>query len=139
MTKYTEQSLIDKLGLTPDMSTFFSHAPTEYFEALGQRHLTYRPDDDGVFVFIHAFFTDKAQLEASGSILTSKLADNGMLWVSWPRLSGHGGQAKQASGVKTDITEQDLRDVLLPLGVVDVKVCAVTDVWSGMKFVWRKT
>ena len=121
--------LNEKLGLRDEMSTFFSHAPIEYFEALGQRHMTFRPDDDGVFEFIHAFFTDKAQLEASGGILTSKLADKGILWVSWP---------KKASGVKTDITEQDLRDILLPLGVVDVKVCAVTDVWSGLKFVWRK-
>lgn len=129
MDTTSEKSLKEKLGLADGMSTFFSHAPTEYFEALGQRHLTHRPDDDGVFDFIHAFFTDKAQLEASGSILTSKLADKGMLWVSWP---------KKTSGVKTDIAEQDLRDVFLPLGVVDNKVCSVTDVWSGLKFVWRR-
>lgn len=130
MAGYSDKPLKEKLGLQEDMSTFFSHAPTEYFEALGQRHLTHRPDDDGVFDFIHAFFTDKAQLEASSHILVSKLAEDGMLWVSWP---------KKPSGVMTDITEQDLRDFLLPLGVVDTKVCAVTEVWSGLKFVWRKS
>lgn len=128
MSNHNDQSLKSKLGLKDGMSTFFSHAPPEYFEALGQRHLTFRPDDDGVFEFIHAFFTEKVQLEASSHILTSKLADKGMLWISWP---------KAALGEKTDITDQDLRDVLLPLGVVDVKVCAVTEVWSGLKFVWR--
>jgi len=154
MTGYSEKSLPEKLGLKDGMSTFFSHAPTEYFEALGQRHLTFRPDDDGVFEFIHAFFTDKVQLEASSSILVSKLADNGMLWVSWPRsrssndksvdlqtdktLEGsQRGRPKKTSNLKTDISEQDLRDILLPLGVVDTKVCAVTEVWSGLKFVWR--
>ena len=58
-----------------------------------------------------------------------ELADDGMLWVSWP---------KRASGVKIDLSEQDLRDALLPLGVVDTKVCAVDDTWSALKFVWRK-
>lgn len=128
MAGYSDKSLKDKLGLKDEMSTFFSHAPSEYFEALGERHAAFRPDDDGVFDFIHAFFSEKDQLQASAGVLTSKLADKGMLWVSWP---------KQTSGVKTDLTEQDLRDALLPLDVVDVKVCAVTDVWSGLKFVWR--
>lgn len=130
MASCSDKSLKEKLGLEDGMSTFFAHAPTEYFEVLGQRHLTHRPDDDGVYDFIHAFFTEREQLVASAYILTSKLADKGMLWVSWPR---------KISGVKTDITEQDLRDVLLPLGVVDTNVCEVTDIWSGLKFVWRKT
>lgn len=126
---YSDKSLKDKLGLKAEMSTHFSHAPSEYFEALGGSVYSHRPDDDGTYDFIHAFFTEKAQLEASAPILVSKLSDHGMLWVSWP---------KQSSRVKTDIAEQDLRDILLPLGVVDTKVCAVTDVWSGLKFVWRK-
>lgn len=129
MAEYSDKSLKEKLGLKDEMSTFFSHAPTEFFDALGQRHLTFRPDDDGVFEYIHAFFIDKDQLEASSQVLVSKLADDGMLWISWP---------KKSSGTQTDITEQVLRDILLPLGVVDTKVCAVTEVWSGLKFVWRR-
>ncbi len=130
MTEDSNKSLKEKLGLKEGMSTHFSHAPTEYFDEIGGNVFSHRPDDDGVFDFIHAFFTEKDQLIASSQILVSKLADNGMLWISWP---------KKSSGVKTDISDQDLRDILLPLGVVDVKVCAVTDIWSGLKFVWRKT
>ena len=130
MAGYSEKSLKEKLGLKAGVSAHFSHAPVEYFEKLGLRAAPNRgADGDGVYDFIHAFFTEKAQLEASSHILVSKLAEGGLLWVSWP---------KQTSGVKTDISEQDLREVLLPLGVVDVKVCAVTEVWSGLKFVWRR-
>ena len=58
------------------------------------------------------------------------LRQGGILWISWP---------KKLSGVKTDISEQNLRDVLLPLGWVDTKVCAISDIWSGLKFLRRKT
>ena len=129
MTGYSDKSLKDKLGLKEGMSSHFSHAPVEYFEELGLRAAPNRgADEDGVYDFIHAFLR-KSSAEASSHILVSKLAEGGFLWVSWP---------KQTSGVKTDITEQDLRDVLLPLGVVDNKVCAVSDIWSGLKFVWRR-
>jgi hypothetical protein len=122
-----EASLKDKLGLKDDMSTYFGHAPIEYFEALGHRTQTHRPDDDGMFEFIHSFFTEKAQLESSSSILVSKLADNGMLWISWPN---------EAYGTRTDITEQELKDIFLPLGVVDVDSCKITENWDAVKFVW---
>ncbi len=128
MSSYSDKSLKDKLGLKDGMSTYFAHAPAEYFATLGERHLTHRPDEEGMYDFIHAFFTEKEQMSASSLILVSKLADKGALWVSWP---------KKSSGESTDITEQDLRDIFLPLGVVDVKVVAITDVWSGLKFVWR--
>ena len=63
-------------------------------------------------------------------ILVSKLATNGLMWISWPKMSVR-------KDISSDITEQDLRDTFLPLGVVDVEVCAVTELWSGLKFVWR--
>lgn len=128
MAGYSDKSLQEKLGFKDGMSTYFAHAPAEYFEALGHRTFTHRPDEDGMYDFIHAFFTEKEQMSASSQILVSKLADRGALWISWP---------KKSSGESTDISEQDLRDIFLPLGVVDTKVCAVTDVWSGLKFVWR--
>lgn len=62
--------------------------------------------------------------------LRTKLAPAGTLWVSWP---------KKASGVKTDVTEDTIREVALPLGFVDVKVCAVDEIWSGLKLMIRKT
>jgi hypothetical protein len=77
----------------------------------------------------HWFETSRARLEGGIQMMASGLKPDGMLWISWP---------KKASKVPTDITEDVLREVILPLGLVDVKVCAVDDVWSGLKFMWRK-
>lgn len=77
--------LAETLGLKEGMTTYFAHAPAEYFELLEHRTYTHRPDEDGTFQFIHAFFIEKDQLEASIGILASKLADDGVLWVSFPK------------------------------------------------------
>lgn len=74
--------------------------------------------------FVHLFVTRRADLEKRLVTLRKKLADAGVLWVSWP---------KKASGVATDVTEDTIREVALPLGFVDVKVCAVDETWSGLK------
>jgi hypothetical protein len=79
--------------------------------------------------FIHQFARRRTELETAFPRLAKALADDGALWISWP---------KKASGVETDVTEDVLREVGLPLGLVDVKVCAVDHVWSGLKFVRRK-
>ncbi|TYB45370.1 DUF3052 family protein [Actinomadura chibensis] len=76
-----------------------------------------------------AFFRELGDLAAEGPDLVTDLADHAMLWIAWPR---------RAAGHVSDITENDLRDVFLPLGVVDVKVAALGDDWSGLKFVRRK-
>ncbi|HEY5721356.1 MAG TPA: hypothetical protein VIT45_03450 [Allosphingosinicella sp.] len=77
----------------------------------------------------HLFVTERAVLAARARALLPLLARDGFLWVSWP---------KKASKVETDITEDVIRDVALPLGLVDVKVCAVDATWSGLKLVIRK-
>lgn len=77
--------LAEILGLKPGMSTYFAHAPKEYFDLLGHKTYTHRPDDDGTYQFIHGFFTEKDRLEASFGILASKLADDGVLWLSTPK------------------------------------------------------
>jgi hypothetical protein len=77
----------------------------------------------------HVFVTRCAELEEAIGRLLPRLARDGFLWVSWP---------KKASKVPTDITEDTIRDVALPLGLVDVKVCAVDDTWSGLKLVIRR-
>jgi hypothetical protein len=77
----------------------------------------------------HIFHTNAAKLEADLEALRPKLAPDGMIWVSWP---------KKAAKVDTDITEDVIRAVALPMGYVDVKVCAVDEVWSGLKLVIRK-
>lgn len=79
--------------------------------------------------YVHWFETRRDALEANLMTIVSRLKADGMLWVSWP---------KKSSKVPTDITEDVLRAVILPTMLVDVKVCAVDDVWSGLKFMWRK-
>jgi hypothetical protein len=79
---------------------------------------------------IHGFTTSRAVLEANARPLMEMIARDGMIWISWP---------KKASKVLTDITEDVIRDVMLPIGLVDVKVAAVDAVWSGLKLVIRKT
>ncbi len=79
--------------------------------------------------FIHQFARLRIELEAAFPRAAKALADDGMLWVSWP---------KQTSNLPTDLTEDVVRAVGLPLGLVDVKVCAVDEIWSGLKFVRRK-
>ena len=77
---------------------------------------------------VHVFVTEAAALAATLAQLRGLLAPNGMVWVSWP---------KQASKVATDISEDRIRALALPMGFVDVKVCAVDAVWSGLKLVIR--
>ena len=77
----------------------------------------------------HIFVTSGGELEAKLNRLMPLLSPVGMIWVSWP---------KRASKVRTDITEDVIRDICLPMGLVDVKVCSVDDIWSGLKLVIRK-
>ena len=78
----------------------------------------------------HLFVTKRAVLEKSLSAFRGQLAQTGFVWVSWP---------KKASKVETNVTEDVIREIALPLGFVDIKVCAVSDVWSGLKLVIRRS
>jgi hypothetical protein len=78
----------------------------------------------------HVFVTKKVELAELLSRLRAVLAPDGVIWVSWP---------KKASGVATDVTEDGVREICLPVGLVDIKVCAVDAVWSGLKLVIRKS
>ncbi|MEO7220956.1 MAG: DUF3052 domain-containing protein, partial [Devosia sp.] len=86
-------------------------------------------DGEPGYDFIHGFTASRATLEANAKPLMDNIARDGTIWISWP---------KKASKVATDITEDVIRDVVLPIGLVDVKVAAVDDVWSGLKLVIRK-
>jgi len=79
---------------------------------------------------VHVFCREAAVLKKKLEQLRKQLALDGIIWVSWP---------KKASGVQTDITEDTVRGCALPLGLVDIKVCAVDEVWSGLKLVIRKS
>ena len=79
--------------------------------------------------FVHVFATARAQLEQRLRALRDTLTPTGVIWVSWP---------KKSAKVPTDITEDTIRSIALPLGFVDVKVCAVDETWSGLKLVIRR-
>jgi hypothetical protein len=79
--------------------------------------------------FVHIFIKNRSELTKRLFILREKVADTGIVWVSWP---------KRASRMATDLTEDVVRAVALPLGFVDVKVCAVDEIWSGLKLVVRR-
>jgi hypothetical protein len=127
---YSGKSLVDKLGIKPSYRMALIDAPPEFPSGLGKL-----PDDIDIVSenakdldFI-LFFADRAQtLEKKLPRAIQRLQQAGMLWIAWP---------KKSSRVPTDITEDAIRRIALPLGVVDVKVCAITDVWSGLKLVRR--
>ena len=127
---YSGTPLVAKLGVKPGMRVAIRHAP-EDFRAL----LAPWPEGAHIVGPGHApldmimLFVDCAQrLEGAFARAAALLTPAGMLWIAWP---------KRASGVPTDLTEDRVREIGLAAGLVDVKVCAVTEVWSGLKFVRR--
>ncbi len=130
-TGYSGTPLAKKLGLRAGQRAWFADMPdsvrTEIDpEAIGLILLDAAGPGTEV---AHVFVSARADLERHIGVLRERLAPDGMLWVSWP---------KKASKVPTDITEDVIRAVALPTGLVDVKVCAVDEIWSGLKLVVRK-
>jgi len=130
MAGYSHRSLVDKLGIKHGASVLILEAPSGYAKTLGRlpKGVAVAKAPKPGLDFIHLFTTKRADLERRFGALQAALAPAGMLWVSWP---------KKASGVSTDVTEDVVRDVALAGGLVDVKVCAVDDTWSGLKLVRR--
>jgi len=127
---YSGKPLVDKLGVKAGHRMALIDAPLEFPAGLGKL-------PDGVEIAgerakeldLILLFADRAQtLGKKMPDAIERLTQAGMLWIAWP---------KKSSGVATDITEDVIRRIALPLGVVDVKVCAITDVWSGLKLVRR--
>ena len=130
MAGYSGKPLVAKLGIKEGSTIAIVNAPRGYDRVLGKLppRVNRKPTAAGPLDFIQ-FFTDmKRELERRFPALERALAPAGMLWISWP---------KQASGVATDLTEDVIRAIGLGHGLVDVKVAAVDDVWSGLKFVRR--
>jgi hypothetical protein len=131
MAGYSKTPLAQKLGIKAGTKVVAMGAPPNYRQWLA-------PLPEGVSLgetaiagsaFVHLFVSERRTLEKELKKLRQLLADVGVLWVSWP---------KKSSGVTTDITEDVIRDVCLPLGFVDVKVCAVDETWSGLKLMIRR-
>jgi len=130
MVGYSATPLLKKLGIKPGFDVAFVNAPENFVEQLdlpsevNVRSLSKARDLD----FILFFVKSQRILTTAFAQYPLKIKPNGMFWVSWP---------KKTSGVQTDVTENIVRDIGLAAGLVDVKVCAIDDVWSGLKFVYR--
>jgi uncharacterized membrane protein len=120
-----------KLGLTPQARVRVLDAPGDYAALVGAEPGTIAlVGARAGYDFAHVFALSAAKLAADVLALSKTLPADGVIWVSWP---------KKASKVATDVTEDTVRAVALPLGLVDVKVCAIDAIWSGLKLVWRRT
>lgn len=128
---YSGKPLFEKLGVKADATLVVVNAPKDYKALLEGPPPSVRITSTVGREprMVHLFCSSVADLKKRLADLTARLARDGMIWVSWP---------KKTSRVPTDITEDRIREVAFPLGLVDVKVCAVSDVWSGLKLVIRK-
>ncbi len=125
---YSGKPLSAKLGLKPGMSCLVVRAPDDYLALLdGAEGITFV--QNGVADMVHLFCKDRADLEAGIAAALSAAMEGGMVWISWP---------KKSSSHFVDLTEDGIREVVLPTGWVDVKVCAVDGDWSGLKFLRRR-
>lgn len=131
MAGYSGKSLAGKLSLTDGQRVWWQNMPKQVraaIEADGLRLKIVRtpvaPLDAA-----HVFVRNRADLRQAIASVRGVLAQDGFVWVSWP---------KKSSGVATDVTEDTVREVALPTGLVDVKVCAVDEVWSGLKLMIRR-
>lgn len=127
---YSGTPLAKKLGLKMGQRAIAVNAPPQYYKLLVglPTEFCFETRVSGTFDFIHVFVTKRAELIRRLGPLKQKLAYNGLLWVSWP---------KKTSALFRDLGENEVRDVGLATGLVDVKVCAIDDDWSGLKFVYR--
>jgi len=129
MAGYSATPLLKKLGLRENHVIYTYHAPEKYFNWLAPlpRGVVKKNKGEG-FDFIHVFVMRQQEFEKEFTKGMKNLKKDGMLWVSWP---------KKASKIPTTLDENVIRNFGLEQGLVDVKVCAVDDVWSGLKFVFR--
>jgi hypothetical protein len=130
-TGYSGKTLAQKLGIKSWGRVKTRNAPANYQQLLGPlpNDVLVSPRVRKPVDFVHVFAIARAQLVAELKRALTEIEQDGAVWVSWP---------KMASGVRTDITEDVIRAVALPMGLVDVKVCAVDQTWSGLKLVIRK-
>ena len=131
MAGYSKTPLAQKLGIKTGTKVAALAAPAGYQKWLAPlpAGVLFTNKADPGSSFVHLFATERRTLAKELKRLRKLLDDAGVLWISWP---------KKASGVTTDITEDVVRQVCLPLGFVDVKVCAVDETWSGLKLMIRR-
>ena len=131
MVGYSGTPLVKKLGIKEDDKLYVKNSPVDYESLLG--NLPDRAElktrlGNGID-FVHIFTKSRSELSQFLPKAKDAIVSNGMIWVSWP---------KKASKIKTDVTEDVIREICLPMDLVDIKVCAINTIWSGLKLVIRK-
>jgi hypothetical protein len=127
---YSGKPLVTKLGIKAGHRIAIVSSPALFrLEGLPDAVRSLGPSARNLDVVL-LFVMSRTELARGFKRETARLAEGGMLWVAWP---------KKSSGVKTDVTEDGIREVVLPAGWVDVKVCAVDETWSGLKIVRRRS
>ncbi|MBS1771971.1 MAG: DUF3052 family protein [Bacteroidetes bacterium] len=126
MAGYSGTPLIKKLGIKAGNKIKVINAPENYFNLIGDLPEDVMTDKRGVQNLIHVFAKGQSEIEKALVKYKKEIVQDGMIWISWP---------KKSSGIVTDITEDTIRNAGLAIGLVDVKVCAIDDIWSGLKFV----
>jgi hypothetical protein len=126
---YSNRSVQEKLGLRTSMKYAILHPPEGYEKTLGMPFQESNlPVTGDQMDFIQYFVTDFIELEKAFTILKKTLNKKGMLWIAWP---------KKSQGLETNLSEDEVRRVGIRHHMVDIKVCAIDEVWSGLKFVYR--
>jgi hypothetical protein len=125
---YSGSPLAKKIGIKPEHRVVLLNGPSDWVIPDLPAGSEITDDGMGLADVVLAFFRTRADLERAAPHLAGTLLSSSMLWIAWPRW---------AAGHESDITENGLREVLLPTGLVDVKVAALGEDWSGLKFVWR--
>lgn len=132
MAGYSGTPLWEKLGYKSGVASFVEDAPENYVSLLAlpaDLKVAWIGNTVPGIGFVHIFARCASRLESKLSSLRKRISQEGIIWVSWP---------KKGSQVATDITENVIRRIALPIGLVDVKVCAIDEIWSGLKLVIRK-
>jgi len=130
MSGYSGTPLVKKLGIKEGFKIKLINPPGNYFELTGAwpKGASILENKNAKADFIHLFTNKISDLEKQIMKLKDEINKDGMIWVSW---------YKKSAKIPTEITEDIIRNTALPLGLVDVKVCAVDEKWSGLKLVWR--
>jgi hypothetical protein len=131
MAGYSGTPLAAKLGIKAGQKVVTIGVPAGYRKLLLPlpEKVSFTSEIKAGAAFVHIFVSERKLLEKKLRRLRKLIADTGTLWISWP---------KKSSGVATDVTEDTIREAALPLGFVDVKVCAVDETWSGLKLMIRR-
>ena len=131
MAGYSGTPLVKKLGIKENFRIYVRNTPDNYLDLIEPlpQNVTLTKRIFGEIDMVHFFTKSKRELISEIPKQLGKIKQNGAIWISWP---------KKSSKVPTDITEDVIREVILPLGLVDTKVCAVDEIWSGLKLVIRK-